>query len=300
MRCPAFLWSCCAVLLALPSCDIINPEEEVPSFIRIDSFSFKTEYATQGFPSFDIPDAHVYVDNKLIGIYELPAQVPVMKTGRVNLVILPGIRENTLSIAHRPVRIYRSFDTSLNLEAGKSVSVSPRSSYRDNVRFAWMEDFEDRSNSLVYTGRSSRDSLSIIPAGTAPWAFPAAQNSAWSLYGELEADDSFKLLELKTFNSFNELPVGGRDVYVELDYYSNLPLQTGLFKLSGGLYEQVPLVLLPETGGLWRKVYLNLNVELASLSLGTPIELYFGIIKQTGFLERTRFGLDNLKLSYLN
>jgi hypothetical protein len=71
------------VLLALPSCDIINPEEEVPSFIRIDSFSFKTEYATQGFPSFDIPDAHVYVDNKLIGIYELPAQVPVMKTGRV-------------------------------------------------------------------------------------------------------------------------------------------------------------------------------------------------------------------------
>lgn len=288
------------MLLALPSCDIINPEEEVPSFIRIDSFSFKTEYATQGFPSFDIPDAHVYVDNKLIGIYELPAQVPVMKTGRVNLVILPGIRENTLSIAHRPVRIYRSFDTSLNLEAGKSVSVSPRSSYRDNVRFAWMEDFEDRSNSLVYTGRSSRDSLSIIPAGTAPWAFPAAQNSAWSLYGELEADDSFKLLELKTFNSFNELPVGGRDVYVELDYYSNLPLQTGLFKLSGGLYEQVPLVLLPETGGLWRKVYLNLNVELASLSLGTPIELYFGIIKQTGFLERTRFGLDNLKLSYLN
>jgi hypothetical protein len=163
-----------------------------------------------------------------------------------------------------------------------------------------MEDFEDRSNSLVYTGRSSRDSLSIIPAGTAPWAFPAAQNSAWSLYGELEADDSFKLLELKTFNSFNELPVGGRDVYVELDYYSNLPLQTGLFKLSGGLYEQVPLVLLPETGGQWRKVYLNLNVELASLSLGTPIELYFGIIKQTGFLERTRFGLDNLKLSYLN
>jgi hypothetical protein len=47
-------------------------------------------------------------------------------------------------------------------------------------------------------------------------------------------------------------------------------------------------------------VYLNLNVELASLTAGTPIELYFGILKQTGFLDRARFGLDNLKLSYLN
>lgn len=300
MRYPAFLWICCAALLALTSCNLINPEEEIPSFIQIDSFSFKTEYATQGFPSYDIPDAHVYVDNKLIGIYELPARVPVMKTGKVNVVILPGIRENTLSIAHRPVRIYRPFDTSLVLEAGKISGISPRSSYRDNVRFAWMEDFEDRSNSLVFTNRSSRDSMAIIPAGSAPWAYRAAQNSAWSLYGELEANDSFKIFEFKTFNSFNDLPVGGRDVYLELDYYSNLPLQTGLFKLSGTLYEQVPLVLLPETDGKWRKVYLNLNVELASLTAGTPIEIYFGIIKQTGFLERTRFGLDNLKLSYLN
>ncbi len=300
MRCPAFLLSLCAAFLALPACDLINPEEEIPSFVQIDSFSFSTLYATQGLPSADIPDVHVYVDNKFIGIYELPARVPVMKTGKVTVSLLPGIRENALAIAHRPVRIYRSFDTSLILEAGKAVVVKPRSTYRDNVRFAWMEDFEDRSNSLVFTTRSNRDSMAIIPAGSAPWAYPAAPNSAWSLYADMGASDSFKLFELKTFNSFNDLPVGGRDVYLEMDYYSTLPLQTGLFKLSGMIYEQVPLVLLPETGGKWRKVYLNLNVELAGLTAGTPIELYFGIIKQTGFLDRTRFGLDNMKLSYLN
>ncbi len=300
MRTAASFWSFCAALLMLPACDFINPEEEIPSFLYIDSFSFNTVYATQGFPSYDIPDVHVYVDNKFIGIYELPARVPVMKTGKAQINLLPGVRENALSIAHRPVRIYKSFDTSVVLEAGNTVQLKPATSYRSNVKFAWMEDFEDRSNSLVFTNRSNRDSMSIIPAGSAPWAFPAAPNAAWSLYGDLGVSDSFKIFELKTFNSFNDLPVAGRDVYLEMDYYSTLPLQTGLFTLSGMIYEQVPLVLLPETGGSWRKVYLNLNVELAGLTAGTPVELYFGILKQSGYLDRARFGLDNLKLSYLN
>lgn len=300
MRGTAFLWSSVLAMLAMPSCDLINPEEEIPSFVQIDSFSFSTLYATQGLASADITDAHVYVDNKFIGIYELPARVPVMKTGKVNLTLIPGVKENTLSISHRPVWIYKSFDTAIVLEAGKTIAVKPRSTYREQVRFAWMEDFEDRSNSLVYTTRSTRDSMGIIPAGSAPWAFPQGPNSQWSLFCDLGANDSFKIFEIKSFNSFNDLPVGGKDVYLELDYFSTLPLQTGIFKLSGMIYEQVPLVLLPETGGVWKKVYLNLNVELAGLTAGTPIEFYFGVIKQNGFLERACFGLDNLKLAYLN
>ncbi|MFN9115368.1 MAG: nucleoside-diphosphate sugar epimerase/dehydratase, partial [Bacteroidota bacterium] len=85
--------------LSFPACELINPDEEVPSFLFIDSFSFTTVYATQGLASFDLPDAHVYVDNRFIGIYELPATVPIMASGKVKVSILPGTRENLQSIA---------------------------------------------------------------------------------------------------------------------------------------------------------------------------------------------------------
>ncbi|MFY7849378.1 MAG: hypothetical protein ACOVSS_09955, partial [Bacteroidia bacterium] len=42
-----------ALSLSFPACELINPDEEVPSFLFIDSFSFSTVYATQGLASFD-------------------------------------------------------------------------------------------------------------------------------------------------------------------------------------------------------------------------------------------------------
>lgn len=284
--------------LSFPACELINPDEEVPTFLFIDSFTFTTVYATQGLATSDLPDAHVYVDNRFIGIYELPATVPIMASGRVKVSILPGTRENLQSIAHRYVRVLRSFDSTMTLVPGELQRLSPRTSYRDNVRFAWLEDFEDNSNSLVFTGRSIRDTLYILQ-GNGEWNFPFGVNSTRTLHGDLGASDSFRLMEVKSFNTFTTLPNGGRDVYLELDYRSNVPIQAGLFKLVNSLYEQVPLVVLPSTNGRWRKAYLNYAAELATLPVNTPIEIYFGIIKQSGFLDAPRFSLDNIKLSYL-
>jgi hypothetical protein len=284
--------------LSFPACELINPDEEVPSFLFIDSFSFTTVYATQGLASFDLPDAHVYVDNRFIGIYELPATVPIMASGKVKVSILPGTRENLQSIAHRNVRVLRSFDSTITLVPGELQRISPRTSYRDNVRFAWMEDFEDNSNSLVFTSRSARDTVFIME-GNAEWNFPIGVNSTRTLHFNLGSSDSFKLMEVKSFNTFTTLPNGGRDTYLELDYRSNVPIQAGMFKFVNALYEQVPLVVLPSTNGRWRKAYLNYAAELATLPANTPIEIYFGIIKQSGFLDAPRVSLDNLKLSYL-
>jgi hypothetical protein len=240
----------------------------------------------------------VYIDNRFIGIYELPATVPIMTSGKVKVSILPGTRENLQSIAHRNVRVLRSFDSTITLVPGELQRISPRTSYRDNVRFAWMEDFEDNSNSLVFTNRSARDTVFIME-GNAEWNYPIGVNSTRTLHFNLGASDSFKLMEVKSFNTFTTLPNGGRDTYLELDYRSNVPIQAGMFKFVNSLYEQVPLVVLPSTNGRWRKAYLNYAAELATLPANTPIEIYFGIIKQSGFLDAPRASLDNLKLSYL-
>jgi hypothetical protein len=294
-----WLWFPLLLLAFLqPSCEIINRDEQVPAFLRIDTFLFQSIYSTQGLNTADLTDAHVFVNNVFMGIYEVPATVPVLVSGNARISILPGAKENLLSIGHRNIRVLKVYDTIITLEPGVTHHVKPHTTYRENVRFAWIEDFEDNSNSLVFTNRSSRDFMEIIEAPS-PWAFRQGVNSLRSLHCDLGTTDSFKLFEIKTFSSFNNLPVGGRDVYLELDYRSNIALQVGFFKDESGIYEQIPLVILPPTGDRWRKAYLNYVSELAVLKAGTPIELYFGAIKLAGDNLEAKFSLDNLKLSFL-
>jgi hypothetical protein len=68
-----------ASLLIVSSCELINPVEEIPSFIQIDSFVMEDNVlADEGSLSHDIRDAWVFIDDEMIGIYELPARIPIL------------------------------------------------------------------------------------------------------------------------------------------------------------------------------------------------------------------------------
>ena len=85
------------IFLSLSSCEIYNPSEDEPSYIHIDSISLTTDYTAYGTASHKITDAWVYVDNELIGAFELPANVPVLKSGVHNINIRPGIKLNGIA-----------------------------------------------------------------------------------------------------------------------------------------------------------------------------------------------------------
>src|SRR5688500_14664775 len=50
------------ILLAFPSCNLINPQEDIPSYIRIDSFHLTTDYPIEGSASHFVTDGWVYAD----------------------------------------------------------------------------------------------------------------------------------------------------------------------------------------------------------------------------------------------
>ena len=62
------------ILLLLSSCELINPEEDTPAFIKIDNFDYTVDVGTA-----KIVDAWVYIDNDLQGIYPIPNTIPVLK-----------------------------------------------------------------------------------------------------------------------------------------------------------------------------------------------------------------------------
>ena len=53
-----------AVYFLLTSgCETINPAEEIPGYIRIDSIRFETDYLTEGSSKYAFVDSWIYLDN---------------------------------------------------------------------------------------------------------------------------------------------------------------------------------------------------------------------------------------------
>ena len=78
-------------LLFLLSCEVINTEEDIPSIISIESIE------VDGNHSSNITDAWVYIDNEFQGVFPLPANFPVLKTGELEIIIEAGIKKNGIS-----------------------------------------------------------------------------------------------------------------------------------------------------------------------------------------------------------
>ena len=81
-------------LISLSACDIINPSEQTPSFIAVDTLKLKTNGFEQGSKKHAITDCWVYVNNKLIGVFEVPFKVPVLESGMQEIQIEPGIKNS--------------------------------------------------------------------------------------------------------------------------------------------------------------------------------------------------------------
>ena len=89
------------VLVLFTACEIINPEEDIPSFICINEF----EYAEVG--TAKIVDAWIYIDNDLQGIYPIPNTIPILKNGEQKLYIAPGIKKNGISSTRANYPFYK-------------------------------------------------------------------------------------------------------------------------------------------------------------------------------------------------
>ena len=80
--------------LNLTSCQKFEGDQTIPAYVRIDTVLFTADYVTQGSSTHKITDAWVYVDDQLIGVYELPSTFPVLASGKHKLEIRVGIKLN--------------------------------------------------------------------------------------------------------------------------------------------------------------------------------------------------------------
>lgn len=276
-------------VLLFTTCDIINPDEDIPAYIYIDQFELTTSIS-EGSNSHKITDAWIFVGSEFVGVFELPARVPVLASGEQNLLIQAGIKENGIGLTPIVYPYYEWFESTINLTPGQIDTIRPTTTYRDNVFFAYVEDFE---GSHFITDDMDGDSETAI--------VPVTDGGFEGRAGRIFLDQDHPTIQVGT-SRFSDLPISeANPVFMELDYKTEVVMQFGL---RG--YDAVGIGASAYDPGVnvkteWNKIYINFS-QLLALSQLEEYQFLFAAglpIENGNFtLDNAEIFIDNVKILY--
>lgn len=281
-------------MIIASSCDKFEGDQTIPSYIRVDSFHLEANHLLElGVMTHAITDVWVYVDDQIIGAFELPAErIPILEKGVHKLTLIAGIKYSSMSGTRGPYPFFEPFiDTSFNLSIDSILKVNPTTTYYNSTYVAWYEDFEDETVSMEPSTDS--DSALILHA------FDNGLPLYGSYCGEGALAGTMTLLEVATYNedvTGIELPKTSAPVFLEMEYQTNYSLVVGLFIIDENVQIiRHPILILNPSGGEWKKVYVNLTPTVSDSYYAEYFNVFFRIDRQNTS-DTAKFLVDNLKL----
>ncbi len=282
----------------LNSCNIYNPTEPIPSYIHIDGISVSVtdpSASGQGTTSSKITDAWVYIDDQLVGCYEMPCTFPVLWDGTHTLKIRGGIKVNGIAANRSPYPFLDFYSQTISLQRGIITTITNvKIKYLPSAHFYWIEDFEGTGRTIDTTNVSNV-ALNVISS-------PATNvfEGGHSAVAYLKSNDL--MFECRSNNRY---PLTQGDAFLELNYKCNHELtisMAGYTVASGGtiLNYQPPqevITLNPNTN--WNKVYVYVTPAISQLiyagASANQFQLYL-MMQNLNATDSIGLAIDNLKL----
>ncbi len=295
------------ILVVSHSCKKFEDGIEVPSYIHIDSITVSCDYYSFGASTSNISDAWVYVDDQIIGCYELPATFPVLKKGPHKVTVYGGIKVDGRSGARAPYSFYAPMIyRDLNLVQDSIVTLNPVLGYYEigkGTNVGWMEDFE-QGNTLLKTSSSD---TSLFRVG-----YPEAwQDELYSSFsGKVVLPPDSLHFMLANSDELTDLPTNSNPVLLEMDYNCNAAFTVGVMYYKNYQITEWPLVTVTPTDSInaipnkWNKIYINFGPTLVEYRDSEYFKVYVTshVYKGTSseyIPDRTRYYyFDNMKLFY--
>ncbi len=264
------------VVAVVQSCNIINPKEQVPTYIHIDSFQFA------GKGSHEITSVVVYYNNNPVGSFDLPVTFPVMATGSGKLLCTPAVNSNGQNDRTVQYPFYLQDTFTFSAKPGEIVNHNPITSYVPSTQFQTISDFEYGQINISKSGGN----IPMTDVSDPSLVFDG--NGTGSIYlgavGDSSVDSSNKTFIIPATESF-----------VEFDYKTDIPFAVGFLDNYSSLYVGSPYYIAginPST--TWRKFYLNVTGYRS-----THPAVSFNFILRTSLLPDQTSGrllIDNIKL----
>lgn len=268
-------------IIILAGCDKNDNEQEIPSYIHIDSINLKeNDYISEGSLSHKITDAWVYVDNHLIGVYELPATFPVLEKGNSEVLVKAGIQMNGISSTRVPYPFFSDFDTTVMLEKEMTDTLSPTVQYHDSIQIPWRESFEDTTLKL----KPKESDTNLIIDNTTP--FEGNGSGKVVLEGE---KNLFETISDTTY----KFPKG-EAVFLELNFKTNVEVKTGIYASTATGEQAMPIVVL-NPANHWKKIYINLTNTIGNAHPARNFRVFLSILRNEDE-PKAKVYLDNLKV----
>ena len=268
------------IILLLIICIISCKKEEtnnIPSYITIDNIILNNN-STQ-----NITDAWVYIDENPVGVYELPANFPVLAEGTHKVRIRAGIKENGISGTRVQYPFYASFIIEEQIFNKRTTTlINPIVSYLEStILDDQSEDFDGNGLNL------ESDSTTFSIENTNPLD---------GNYGTITLKDSILLGEVTT-KEFINLPQQQAPVYLEIDYKCSIRFLVGVyinFPQSSVLQKDLVWINPKEN---WNKIYINLTSTITEAVGADSFKIF--IKTQRDFTqEKNTICFDNLKVVY--
>ena len=271
----------------MSSCDLINPEEEVPSFLQIEKVHVSSNYFLQGDSTANIDDVWVYADGNYIGTFELPAQIPILLSGKHRFFIGAGIEANGIASTSEAYPLYRFYETDIDLKRGEVVSVdSVPVAYFPNLQYTWFEDFEkDTSGSGISIDTTA---LSIANIRTDSVDVFEGKRSL-----KMSVTSALNFIECRSVGDGYQL-AQGRDIYLEMTYKANQAFTVGLLGTSLFGQSKIPVIKLNPKSD-WNKIYIRLGPYVNANPASLKYNILFQVSHEAGLSEGVVV-LDNVKL----
>jgi len=270
------------ILCTLFSCDIINPEEDIPSFIEFGDFSLLSTPNT-GSSSENIKEGWIYINNELIGAFSAGKPFPVLYEGTVDIIVDPGIHENGISFTPSLYPYYNRYRTTVELVAGETTIINPEFEYKENVTFKFIQNFE---NTTIFTADIDGNEKTTI-SFTNDGALEGAS-------AKIELDQENPLFNVATNMAFDLPTFGQNAAYLEISFKTDVQIALGVINSTAdGVIQQLyrhGLNTTPE----WKKVYINLKDILAN-NPNPPYQVGFAASLPLDQSTGTIF-IDNVKL----
>lgn len=248
------------------------PNDGIPFYVFFDTTSIAITDPQQGTAHHSIKDVWIEAGAENRGAYELPRALPILQSGKVRILTFAGIADNgdeSIRVKYPFLRI----DTFTLYDPPLADTVVHHSTYRyyDNVNF-WTEAFEVSSK---FTG------INIAPNNG------AEGNAGGQLV--FQTDTTAYAYQTSPYS----INAGGKgEVYVEIEYKFDVPVEVGMRATLNGSSADLPLLYIKERSS-WNKIYLNFSY-LVGYNKADTYQLYFKATKDKN--ASPTLLVDNIKI----
>lgn len=271
----------------LSSCIKNNPD---PFWLEVNEWTLEANgdlQLAEGELTHNFTEAWVYVDDKIIGVFEVPFRIPLVKTGNANIKLYPAVKNNGISATKKIYPFVVPYEVNVLMENNGEIVINPVTHYKDAAQFS-IFDFESASTGFT----DDANSLALMGKGNDPTILK------WgNFYGIINLNTTDSTYVGYTTNDQNLQQ--GQEVYLEIDYYNTNGLVTGVLATSStaGTVNNVNIQLNPQDPSTvkWKKIYIDLKEIISNSPSGAQFRQSLQAGIDSGETEGTII-LDNIKI----